>query len=97
MDQRLYTSKLWLSLILGFGVSVLSVGMVRGESSVFSYLELRKSQLLLEQTVGKLRDENGDLQLEISKIKNSSTYARKVLRDKYHVTEEGERIVFFPD
>jgi cell division protein FtsB len=97
MDERLYTSKLWLSLILGFGAAVLGIGMVRGESSIYNYFELRESREVLASTVAELEKENTGIAMEINKIKRSSSYARKVLRDKYHVTEKGERIVFFAD
>ncbi len=93
----MFTSKVLLSSILGFGVLVLAVGMVRGESSISSYIELRQSHAVMVETVKGLSNKNIKLINEISKIRKSPKYARKVLRDKYHITEEGERIVFFAD
>lgn len=84
-------------LVYGLAVGVLLIGTLRGESSIFDYFKLRKSQELLETTVNKLKASNEDLSEEIRKIKGSPDYARKVLRDKYHVTDSNEKIIFFAD
>jgi len=76
---------------------VLMVGTLRGEVSIMDYFKLRKSLHLLEGTVDKLRADNQELSEEIRKIKGSPAYARKVLRDKYHVTDANEKIIFFAD
>jgi cell division protein FtsB len=47
--------------------------------------------------VDKLKADNQELSEEIRKIKSSPAYARKVLRDKYHVTDANEKIIFFAD
>lgn len=82
-------------LIFCLAVSVLLIGTLRGESSIFDYFKLRKSQDVMEATVEKLKASNEDLSEEIRKIKGSPEYARKVLRDKYHVTDPNEKIIFF--
>lgn len=84
-------------LVFCLAVGVLLIGTMRGESSIFDYFKLRKSSEVLEATVDKLKSSNEDLSEEIRRIKSSPDYARKVLRDKYHVTEQGERIIFFAD
>ena len=84
-------------LVYCLAVSVLLMGTLRGETSIFDYFKLRKSQDVLEATVDKLKSSNEDLTEEIRKIKGSPDYARKVLRDKYHVTETNEKIIFFAD
>lgn len=71
--------------------------MIRGESSLQTYVELQRSQEVLGKTVNKLEDENRSLSQEIYKLKNSKEYARRVLRDKYHVTDADESIVYFAD
>ena len=77
--------------------AVLAIGMIRGESPLSNYFELRESQGVLADTVHGLHQEVSTLKEEISKIENSPNYAHRVLRDKYHVTEENESIVFFAD
>ena len=83
-------------LILG-AIALLSMGILRGERSVKGYVDLRQSRDVLQSAVEALEIERNDLQLEISKLKNSPEYARKVLRDKYHLLEDSEDIVFFAD
>lgn len=58
-------------------------------------MELQKSQGILEKTVHNLESENATLNQEIMKLKDSPKYAKKILRDKYHVTEQDENIIFF--
>lgn len=77
--------------------TVLGLGVIRGEKNILAYFELKESEELLLKTVEKLEKENRNLQEEIDKIENSPIYARKVLREKYHVTEPGESIIFFAD
>ena len=78
-------------------LTVLMIGTLRGEVSIMDFFKLRKSLALLEGTVDKLKSDNQELSEEIRKIKSSPAYARKVLRDKYHVTDANEKIIFFAD
>ncbi len=87
----------FLKILILLSFVVLSIGAWRGENSVFKFFELRKSELVLEKTVAALEDENQKLRNEIEKITASTSYAKKILREKYHVTEENETIVFFAD
>lgn len=91
------TSKLWLTLILGFGFFVLALGTVRGESGLGGFIRLKRSLKVLTSSTMDLEKQNELLKLEIMKIEQSASYAERILRDKYHQKEQGERIVFFPD
>ncbi len=84
-------------IIYGLTILVLLVGTLRGEGSILDYFKLRKSLGVLEATIDKLDSGNNELSEEIRKIKASPDYARKVLRDKYHVTDPDEKIIFFAD
>ncbi len=84
-------------LVFAFTLLVLIVGSLRGELSILDYFKLRKSLDILENTVEHLKADNFALSEEIRKIKSSPAYARKVLRDKYHVTDSDEKIIFFAD
>lgn len=84
-------------LVYCLAVGVLLIGTLRGESSIFDFFKLRKSSDVLEATVEKLKSNNEELSNEIRRIRNSPEYARKVLRDKYHVTDANEKIIFFAD
>ncbi len=85
--------KLWVFL----ATSVLFVGILRGEGTTENYFALRKSRDRLVEAVDKLRKETSDLEEEILKIKTSKVYAKKVYKEKYHATENGESIIFFAD
>ncbi len=84
-------------LVYCLAAIVLFIGTMRGETSIYDYFKLKKSRDILEATVDKLKASNEDLSEEIRKIKGSPDYARKVLRDKYHVTDGNEKIIFFAD
>lgn len=76
---------------------VLLVGIFRGEGTADSYMALARSRDRLKEALAKIQKETDDLEEEIHKIKFSKEYAKKVYKDKYHATESGENIVFFPD
>ena len=80
-----------------FFIMILTVGIVRGGNPLSKYWKLKESNELLEKTVNELKAQNSHLKKEIAKIQHSDTYARKVLRDKYHITDENEQIIFFAD
>lgn len=87
----------WIFGLVLAGIAIINVGLIRGPSSFDSYVELTKSRDVMRATVDGLRDENTQLKDEIQRLLRSPSYARKVLRDKYHVTEPDEDIVFFAD
>ncbi len=80
-----------------FATLVIVVGVFRGQTSVSSYFSLMKSKAILEETVTGIQTENRKLSDEITRIRESKAYARKVLREKYHVTEDGEKIIYYAD
>jgi cell division protein FtsB len=64
---------------------------------VKDFLELEKSRGVLSTAVDKLKEENELIAEELNKIKSSPSYAKKILRDKYHVMDEDEDIIFFAE
>ncbi len=97
MDAKLSLLPRDVTLFLVCAIALLHIGIIRGSSSVSGYFDLRESRDSLANTVDKIKAENLNLHEEIDRIMNSPVYARKVLRDKYHVTEDNEDIVFFAD
>ena len=73
------------------------LGMTQGQNSFRDYWELNNSRQVLAKTVETLQSDIDGLETEIHKLKSSKSYARKVLRDKYHVLNEGEEIIFITD
>ena len=57
--------------------------------------ELKENHTILSKAVNELDSEIQYLKDEIHKLNVSPEYARKILRDKYHITDENEEIVFF--
>ena len=86
-----------IAFIFAYAAVVLLIGISRGESSISGFFDLKESEKKLEATVEGLRQENKNLMDEIEKIEKSKGYAQKVLRDRYHVTQENEHILFFSD
>lgn len=90
-------SKHVLNFILSLGFFSIFLGVFRGEYSIKRYMSLVESKEVMTETVTRLNQENEDLEHEITKLQNSKGYAQKVLRDKYHILEEDESLIFFAD
>ena len=90
------SSLLLLVITTLFLFSVLSSSFT-GEQKIFSYLNLKKSFYQLTDTVLKLESEIKKIESEIEKIENSKEYVKKVLKDKYHITDSNERIILFSE
>lgn len=86
-----------LRVLLLFGVIVLLVGVWRGENSITHSYHLQRSAEILRQHIAQLTAGNKRLADEINKLHNSKSYAQKVLRDRYHLVDDDENIVFFAD
>ena len=86
-----------LRIILLFGTVVLLVGIWRGENSIAHSYHLQRSAEALRQHIAQLTADNKQLADEIKKLRNSKSYARRVLRDRYHLVEDDENIIFFAD
>lgn len=83
--------------IFVLGLLVLAMGALRGGSTLEQYFDMLHRQKVLKATVDKIERENNALLTEISKIKSSPYYAKKVLVDKYNETEEGEVIIYLEE
>lgn len=76
---------------------ILLIGSWRGENAFADYFELRASQQVLKRAVQDLEADIARIEGEITKINESTSYAQKVYRDKYHYTEPDETIMFISD
>lgn len=88
--------------IFALGLIVLALGTLRGGSgdggsTLEQYFDMLHRQKVLKATVDKIERENAALLTEISKIKSSPYYAKKVLVDKYNETEPGEVIIYLEE
>ena len=94
--NRIKISKYLFSTLLMFASLVLVLGIIRGESSLSSFLDLSKTKKELELRVDDLKQQNKDLANEMERIQSSPMYARKILKDKYHLTDKDEQLIFLP-
>lgn len=87
----------FVSCLLLLGAILLWVNLLQGKTSLKDYFELKKSHHRLSVAVRNLELEIAKLEDEILKLKTSKDYVRKVLKDRYHLTESNERILFFDE
>lgn len=76
---------------------VVANSIAQGNHSIGGFFDLKRSHDLIEQTVEGIKLENEQIDTELTRISSSSDYANKVLRDKYHLIEEDEELIFFDD
>lgn len=97
MPTPKFTQNHLLRALMVATIAVIVIGVFRGQSSLTHYWQLKDSQSVLQKTVDELKHENAKLSEEIIKLKESPGYAKKTLKDKYHITEPDEDIVYFAD
>jgi len=83
--------------LVGLGLYSIILSTLRGGGELFDYINIQRSLSLLKQNISKLEKKAQNLEHEIFRIKNSREYAKKVLKDRYHLTDENESIMFFAD
>lgn len=86
-----------IKLMMLAAIFVLLISGFKGKSSVMDYFELLESRKSLQNSLESMKYEIRNLETEIERIRESPDYARRVLRDQFHVTEEHENIIFFSD
>ena len=96
-DVRFQLIDWGVHLLFGWATVVIAIGIVKGETSIERYFSLKESERILSSAVDAIDAENNRLSAEITKLKSSPEYARKTLRDKYHVTDEDEKIIYYAD
>lgn len=82
-------------LLTVFFYTVLMIGILRGERSLSDYLALKHKRQVLQTAVDSLTDEIHHLSSEIHRIEHSPEYAKRILRDKYHILGNGEQMILF--
>lgn len=83
--------------LFGLVLAVLFNSIMRGNDNIFNYFELLESQKILEKAINDIESEIKSAEEEITKIKSSPNYAEKVLKDRFHVIDKNEKIIFFAD
>jgi cell division protein FtsB len=91
-----HLNKLFTGVCYSF-LGLLSIGIVRGSIDTLRYFELKKSLAELQQATYDLKNDNKNIELEVLNIKTSPQYAKKILKDRFHMTEDNEELVFMAD
>ena len=78
-------------------IFVLVNGLIQGKHTITNFFALKDTVKFLEERVDGLKSHNATILTEIEKIEKSKSYAKKVLKERYHVLDEGEKIIFFED
>lgn len=93
--SRFFDYDKFLLLLATFVFFVCLNSAIRGPSSFKQYWTLQERKETMVSAVERLEIKNKILEETIQKLKKSQSYAKKVLKDKFHTTEEGERLVYF--
>ncbi len=95
--EQWHTSGATWGVLLIAGVLMLMNGLHRGEASFVNYMELELDRQKLEDRIEGLKKSIENDKMEISKIRGSGDYAKKVLKEKYNALEAGETVLLVPD
>jgi len=87
---------LFWGLILALSLSFLWSALA-GQHGFFSYLELKKNLAGLEQRNLELVEENHALQKDVHRLRNDTSFMKKVLREEYGYISNGERVYVVSD
>ncbi len=94
---RLFRIRVMTFLIMLYGAVVLNVGLSQGDGFYRQFIALKESEEKLKNALTNLEKGNQELEEELVRLRDSKTYAERVLRDKYHVRKDNEIILFFDD
>ena len=75
----------------------LVAGILKTRNNISSYIALNKSCQVLEKTIQELEQDIRGLEEEILRINQSKSYVSKLLKDRYHIVNENEEILFLAD
>lgn len=66
-----------------------------GQYNFYNLWKLNRQKSELEHLIGTNEQEREDLQMQIDKLKNDSTYIEKIAREKFRMGKQGEKIYIF--
>lgn len=84
------------TLVFTFILAMIS-GLYQNKDAYKEYKKLKRAEVNLQSKVTSLHEQINEMQTEIDSIRTSSIYAKKILTDKYHDTEDDEIIIFFDE
>ena len=83
----------WHYLIVS-GIVMVFYFFLQGNYGLIRYWQLQRQKKELIQQMVDLKKQQKDLEQEIDRLKNNNRYIEKIVREKYKMGKEGEKIFF---
>ncbi|MBC8179655.1 septum formation initiator family protein [candidate division KSB1 bacterium] len=83
----------WHYLLIA-GIVIVSFLFLRGNYGYIQYKQLEKQKKELIQQISDLKKEQTELEQEIGDLLNNYLYIEKIVREKYKMGKDGEKIYF---
>ncbi len=88
-------AKTWKKYFLGVLAAVIFLAVVsffRGDYSIITYVRLKHDIRQAETHTQELKDQKVILEAERERLKHDDEYIEKLAREKYKMTEKGEKL-----
>ncbi|MCS7280058.1 MAG: septum formation initiator family protein [Desulfobacterota bacterium] len=82
------------ALLFIFVLSLLYV-LIFGEDGLLTYLKLKKNLRDSTKRIAMLQEENKNMRMEIDRLRNDKEYLEDIVRKKYGLIREGEKVYRF--
>ncbi len=83
----------WHYLIVA-GIVMVFYFFLQGNYGFIRYWQLQRQKKELIQQMVELKKQQNDLEREIDRLRNNYRYIEKIVREKYKMGKEGEKIFF---
>jgi cell division protein FtsB len=91
------SDRFFFKCLIFLTASLLAWGTFHGETSFADYFFLKEKRDLYKKKIQALEAETQSIALEIERVEGSEAYAKKILKDKYHVLADGEKVLLFSE
>ncbi len=66
--------------------------VVFSENGLLDYIKLKRQIKAIDQSIGKLENENAVLKIQVDRLQKDDRYLEELARQKYGFIREGERV-----
>jgi cell division protein FtsB len=91
--RRFFQWNPWHYLVIA-GCVIVAFLFLRGNYGHIQYKQLQKQRRELVQQISDLKKQQGELAQEIDNLMNNYRYIEKIVREKYKMGKNGEKIYF---
>lgn len=92
-NKKFFQLSPWHYLIFA-GIVIVSFLFLRGNYGFIRYKQLQKQKKKLLQQIIDLKIQQDELEQEIERLNNNYRYIEKIVREKYKMGKNGEKIYF---